>query len=80
MVLRRKSVGEQDVADQQGAFAIKRRYFFSTFRFFAVLVFVRAGALCSLFSGDTRVCRRVSLKTTTKRIDFKNPVRYAVYG
>ena len=34
---------EQDVADQQGAFVIKRRYFFSTLRFFAVLVFVRAG-------------------------------------
>ena len=26
MVLRRKSVGEQDVADQQGAFAILRPY------------------------------------------------------
>ena len=36
-------MGEQDVADQQGAFAIKRRCFFSTLRFFAVLVFVRAG-------------------------------------
>ena len=52
-------MGEQDVADQQGAFAIKRRCFFSTFRFFAVLAFARAGEsllkppLNAVFTGKT---------------------------
>ncbi|KRO02022.1 hypothetical protein IV60_GL001274 [Lancefieldella rimae] len=57
-------MGEQDVADQQGAFAILRPLLLLD------VLLLRGVCLCA--------CRRTSLKTTTKRIDFKNSVRYAL--